>query len=241
MNGMTPQRLNRRPVRGRRITILAAGHPRRQLGCVPLIDPAPDPASAGERPSPDASQLNDRLRLAADSGDVTALDELLPTLFDELRALAHRQLAGERGAITLQTTELVHEAYLRLLRNDSVTHKGRAYFFAAAARAMRQVLVDAARRRLATKRGTGVQPLSLDEVTQSVTAFGDDLLELDAALRRLEEAHPRHARVVECRFFGGLTVEDTAAVLGVSARTVKTDWALARAWLYEALREPDSP
>lgn len=166
-----------------------------------------------------------------------ALDELLPTLFDELRAVAHRQLTRESGLVTLQTTELVHEAWLRLVRGDGVGQKGRSYFFAAAARAMRQVLVDAARRRRAIKRGTGERPLSLDEVTEGVTAFSEDLLALDQALQRLEAEHPRPARVVECRFFSGLSVDDTAEALGVSARTVKADWALARAWLYDELTE----
>lgn len=178
-----------------------------------------------------------RLQHAADLGDLTTLDQLQPALFEELRALAHRQLRREGQPVTLQTTELVHEAYLRLLGTEDVTRKGRAYFFAAAGRAMRQVLVDAARRRRATKRGSGERPLSLDDAAGEVTAFSEDLLALDAALAQLEGEHPRLARVVECRFFGGMTVDDTALALGVSPRTVKSDWALARAWLYHELRE----
>jgi RNA polymerase sigma-70 factor, ECF subfamily len=165
-----------------------------------------------------------------------SLDQLVPLLFDELHAIAHRQLAREHGNFTLQTTDLVHEAYLRLAGDAHVTEHGRAYFSAATARAMRQVLVDSARRRNAAKRGSGAAAVSLDENTGRVDAYGEELLELDLALRELEQRNPRHARTVECRFFGGMTVEDTANALGVSPRTVKTDWALARAWLFDALR-----
>jgi RNA polymerase sigma factor (TIGR02999 family) len=164
------------------------------------------------------------------------LDELVPIVFEELRRLARRQLAREHQLQTLQTTDLVHEAYLRLAGRTGVTEHGRAYFYAAAARAMRSVLVDAARKRNATKRGSGVPLLSLDEERAGPDTYGADLLELDEALERLALRNPRHARTVECRFFGGMSVEDTATALGVSARTVKSDWALARAWLYEALR-----
>jgi len=188
--------------------------------------------------TPDPDSPVALLHEAAASGDLTTLDRLVPALFDELRVLARRQLAREADRVTLQTTELVHEAYLRLLGNESVTRKGGAYFFAAAARAMRQVLVDAARRRHAVKRGGGTRLLSLDEAGGGVTAFGEELLELDAALHRLDGRHPRLARVVDCRFFGGMTVEDTAVALGVSPRTVKTDWAMARAWLFDQLRGP---
>jgi RNA polymerase sigma factor (TIGR02999 family) len=165
-----------------------------------------------------------------------SLDQVIPLIFDELRAMASRQLAREHGNITLQTTDLVHEAYIRLAGDERATGRGRAYFFAAAARAMRHVLVDAARRRNAAKRGFGAAPVSLDENTGQVDAYAEHLLDLDAALHELELRNPRHARTVECRFFGGMTVEDTAGALGVSPRTVKTDWALARAWLFGALR-----
>jgi RNA polymerase sigma-70 factor (ECF subfamily) len=168
--------------------------------------------------------------------ELPALDLLVPVIFDELRGMAHRQLARERGPITLQTTELVHEAYLRLAGDARVTELGRAYFYAAAARAMRQVLIDAARRRKADKRGAGATVLSLDEEVASVEAYGHELLALDEALKRLESRNPRHARIVECRFFGGMSVEDTAEALDVSPRTVKSDWALARAWLYDELK-----
>ena len=161
---------------------------------------------------------------------------LVPRIFDELRELARRELSREHDRFTLQTTDLVHEAYLRLAAANGVTSRGRAYFYAAASRAMRQVLIEAARRRGAAKRGAGATVMTLDEQTGSVDAYGDDLLELDQALVELEKRNPRQARVVECRFFGGMTVEDVAAALGVSPRTVKSDWALARAWLYDVLR-----
>src|SRR5215211_7963788 len=164
------------------------------------------------------------------------LDELMPLVFDELRRLARRQLAREHEARTLQTTDLVHEAYLRLAGRPDVAEHGRAYFYAAAARAMRGVLVDAARKRNAMKRGSGAVLLSLDEGQATADAYGAELLDLDEALERLALRNARHARTVECRFFGGMSVEDTAEALGVSPRTVKSDWALARAWLYDALR-----
>ena len=172
----------------------------------------------------------------ASSLPAATLDELMPLVFDELRRLARRQLAREHQCRTLQTTDLVHEAYLRLVNHPGVVAHGRAYFYAAAARAMRNVLVDAARKRRATKRGAGTELLSLDPDRAAADTFGAELLELDEALERLARRNPRHARTVECRFFGGMSVEDTATALGVSPRTVKSDWALARAWLYEALR-----
>jgi RNA polymerase sigma factor (TIGR02999 family) len=163
------------------------------------------------------------------------LDRLFPLVYDELRVLAHRQLGSERPDHTLRTTALVHEAYLRLVDDTRATRKGRAYFFAAAARAMRQILVDHARRRNAAKRGGGAENLSLDHGDIAVDRFAHELIDLDRALHELAKLNPRHAQVVECRFFGGLDVDETAEALGVSARTVKYDWALARAWLYGAL------
>lgn len=171
------------------------------------------------------------------SNDPSAgLDELVPAIFDELRAMARRQLSRQHDRYTLQTTELVHEAYLRLAGDARVVDRGRAYFYAAAARAMRQVLVDAARKRNAAKRGSGANALSLDENVGVVDAYADQLLDLDGALEELGRRSARSARVVECRFFGGMSVEDTSEALCISPRTVKSDWALARAWLYDALR-----
>lgn len=171
----------------------------------------------------------------ADNEGADPLDRLVPLVYDQLRDMAHRQLAGEFGARTLQTTALVHEAYLKVAGRANVTGRGRSYFFAAAARAMRQVLVDRARRRKADKRGGGVKVVTMDEQSSAVDAFAADVLDLDQALERLAERNVRHARVVECRFFGGLSVEETAAALEISPRTVKSDWALARAWLYDTL------
>jgi RNA polymerase sigma-70 factor, ECF subfamily len=184
---------------------------------------------------PAARSQTTALLVTADSGEGAALDRLIPLIYDELREMAHRQLVRERHNDTLQTTGLVHEAYLKLADDTKVTRRGRAYFFAAAARAMRQVLVDRARRRNAAKRGGGVHEVSLDEEQVAVDDFVAELLDLDRALDQLAALNPRHARVVECRFFAGMSVEETAEALDVSPRTVKYDWALARAWLFDAL------
>jgi RNA polymerase sigma factor (TIGR02999 family) len=159
----------------------------------------------------------------------------MPLVYDELRQLARRQLAGEWRRRPLDTTGLVHEAYLKLVDETAVPLRSRPYFFASAARAMRQVLIDAARRRKRAKRGGGLEDERLDDATVSVEGFAAELVDLDAALTRLAETLPRQARVLECRFFGGLSVEETAAALEVSLRTVKRDFSLARAWLYREL------
>lgn len=172
---------------------------------------------------------------ASDPVADSSLERLVPLIYDELRVMAHRQLAREAPAYTLQTTELVHEAYVRLADSSQIAAHGRAYFFAAAATAMRRVLVDRARRRSAAKRGAGQSPLSLDEADAGVDEFAAELVALDDALERFAKLHPRQAKVVECRYFAGLDVEETAAALGISPRSVKYDWAMARAWLYNAL------
>jgi RNA polymerase sigma-70 factor (ECF subfamily) len=184
------------------------------------------------RPGSAAVQL---LR-TAESGTAAPLDDLVPLIYDELREIAHRQLVGDPRNDGIQTTELVHETYLKLVGDARVTQRGRAYFYGAAARAMRQVLVDAARKRHAVKRGGDVSMVTLDDDATAITEYGDDLLDLNDALLELEKHNPRQARVVECRYFGGLGVEETAAALDVSARTVKSDWALAKAWLFDELR-----
>jgi RNA polymerase sigma factor (TIGR02999 family) len=176
----------------------------------------------------------DLIETAQDSAAV-ALNQLIALVYDELRALAHRQLADERRQDSLQTTGLVHEVYLKLVDDTRATERGRPYFFAAASRAMRQILVDRARRRLAVKRGEGAELLSLDDNQSAVDAYAAELVDLDDALSRLAERSPRHARVVELRYFTGLNVKQTAEVLGVSPRTVKSDWAMARAWLFNQL------
>jgi RNA polymerase sigma factor (TIGR02999 family) len=200
------------------------------------------PYVEGEPPSgvrmsvPSTQARTTSLLRSAESGAGESLDRLVPLLYQELKRVARRQLAGEDVGQTLQTTEVVHEAYLRLVDQTQITRHGRAYFFAAAARAMRQVLIDRARRRQAVKRGGGKPAVDLDEGSIAVDAFADGLVDLDAALEQLGNLNPRQARVVECRYFGGMSVEQTAEALGISPRTVKSDWALARAWLYNALR-----
>ena len=187
---------------------------------------------------PDRHHTTSLLR-SAERGDPMSLERLVPLIYGELREMAHRQLAREGPHYTLQTTALVHEAYLKLVDDTRVLRRGRAYFFGAAARAMRQVLVDRARLRQAQKRGGGHQLLSLSEnAAAQVDEFAAELVDLDAALQRLAELNPRCVRVVECRFFAGLSVEETAAALDISPRTVKYDWALARAWLQDALHGP---
>ena len=170
-------------------------------------------------------------------GDGDALDRLLPVVYAELRRLAARYLKGERAGHTLQPTALAHEAYLRLVGQRDAGWQGRSHFLGVAARAMRSVLVDHARRRKALKRGGGETPISLDAtviVAGSLPVAFDDL---DRALDDLAKLSERQARVVELRYFAGLTIEETAEVLGISPVTVKRDWALARAWLYRELSE----
>lgn len=185
---------------------------------------------------PSAAQtLTAELLDTADREDGPALDALVPVVYDELRAIAHRQLRDERSGHTLDTTALVHEAYLRLVGDRRVTQRGRAYFFGAAARAMRQILVDYARRKGAQKRGGAAEPVTLEDHHSPVDGFAAELLDLEVALLRLAAHGPRQAQVVELRYFGGMDVHDVAAVLGVSTRTVELDWAMARAWLFREL------
>ncbi len=183
--------------------------------------------------------LTRTLRDAA-GGSSVALAELVPLVYGELRAIAGRQLQHERRNHTLQATALANEAYLRLVDQREVDWKGKAHFLAVAAEVVRRILVDHARRRGAAKRGAGAAQvtLTLGDVLQ---APGDqnevDLLELDEAMKELAELSDRQSRVVELRFFGGLSVEETAFTLGVSERTVKGDWRVAKAWLRKRLGE----
>ena len=179
-----------------------------------------------------------RLLEAVEAGDSDALDRLVPLVYEDLRRVAHRQLDREGGGHTLQTTALIHEAYIKLAGGGVVSATSRAHFLAIAARAMRQVLVDYARRRKAAKRGGGVISGTLGDEPQPADASAEDLLALDEALEHLD---PRQRQVIECRFFGGMEERDIAAVLGVSERTVRRDWVKARAWLYKSLYPAEGP
>jgi len=188
-----------------------------------------EPAGPGE-----ITQLLRRLG----TGDEAAESRLASLVHVELRRMAARFLAGERAAKTLQPTALVHEAWMRIVPNASGELNGRGHFMAIAARAMRQILVEHARARDSRKRGGGWQRVSLSAIPPGLDpeAALNDLLDLDDALARLAEAHPRAARVVELRLFGGLTISETGEALGVSHATVDEDWILAKAWLARALR-----
>ena len=177
------------------------------------------------------------LLVAWGRGDEAALQELIPLVHRELHKIARVCLKGERPGHTLQPTALVNEAYLRLVDVRRVDWKNRSHFLAMSARLMRRVLVDFARSRQYQKRGGGILKVSLDEAHGVSTERGQDLVALDAALTALSEIDARKARVVEMRFFGGLTAEETATVLDVSRETVLRDWRLARAWLMRELLE----
>jgi RNA polymerase sigma factor (TIGR02999 family) len=168
-------------------------------------------------------------------GDPQALEALMPLVYDELRRLAHYYLQRERPEHTLQSTALVHEAYLRLAGQNPPQWQNRAHFFGIAAHLMRQILVEYARGHNAAKRGSGAYKLTLDEAMALPTKVDVDVVALDRALTELSELDAQQGRIVELRFFGGLTIEDTAEVLGISPATVKRDWTTARAWLHRAI------
>jgi RNA polymerase sigma factor (TIGR02999 family) len=168
-------------------------------------------------------------------GNPAALSSLMPHVYDQLRRLASRSFRGERPEHTLQTTALVHEVYLRLVDQRRVSWQNRAQFFGVAAQMMRRILVDHARRRTAAKRGSGGLRVVLDAEAAATPAVDDTLVALDVALERLAAFDERQSRIVELRFFGGLSIEETADVLRVSPATVKNDWRFARAWLYSEL------
>jgi RNA polymerase sigma factor (TIGR02999 family) len=164
-----------------------------------------------------------------------AMEQLLPLVYEDLRRIAHRELGGERTGHTVSTTALVHEAYLRLVDQRHTEWGDRAHFFGVAARAMRRVLVDYARQHRAAKRTGALQQVPLDDSVLVVEERADLLLGVDEALTRLATLDERLSRVVECRFFGGLTEDETAEVLGVTSRTVRRDWIKARGWLHQEL------
>ena len=172
-----------------------------------------------------------RLLRAWAGGDREALDRLAPRVYQELRRMAGNFMRHERAGRTIQATALVHEAYLRLIDVENVDWQQRAHFFAVCAQVMRRILLEGARKRATSKRGGGLERVNLDEIPAVDTARASELIALDDALNRLGAADPRKAQVIELRFFGGLSVEETAAVLKVSADTVARDWRSARAWL----------
>jgi len=178
-----------------------------------------------------------RLLEAWQGGDADAANRLVPLVYAELRRIAAAKLRSERGGHTLQPTALVHEAWLRLMNQHDSGWQNRGQFFAIAAQAMRRILVDHARKRHAAKRGEGEAPVDMDEVARVLTvALPDErLIALDEALEGLAALDARQARIVELKFFGGLSVEETAGVLGISPTTVKREWATGRAWLFRAM------
>jgi len=169
------------------------------------------------------------------NGNREAESRLMPLVYHELRRLASRYMRGERPGHTLQATALVHEAYLRLVGHEDVDWQNRAHFFGVAANLMRRILVDHARAKQAKKRGGGDQKVSLDVAVLVRPEAPEQFLALDEALERLAKRDPRQARIVELRYFGGLSEEEAAEILEVSVRTVKRDWSVARAWLYQQL------
>ena len=169
------------------------------------------------------------------NGDVSARDALVPLVYDELRKIARRCLASQRADHTLQPTALVHEAYLRLARRDSLDWRDRVHFFAMAAQMMRQILVDHARKQAAAKRGGNAITLVIDEALVASKESNLDVLALDSAMTKLASLDPRQRQIVELRFFGGLSIEETAQVVNISPATTKREWATARLWLHQAM------
>jgi len=192
-------------------------------------------------PMPNSSSTVTHLLERLREEDRDALDALLPLVYDELHRLAHLELRGEGPDITLRTTALVHEAYSKLVDNHAVNWQGRSHFFGVAARAMRQVVINRARKRQAQKRGGNAPHLPLDEGRIAVDQQADRLVALDEALDRLAAIDDRQSRVVECRYFGGMTIEETATALDVSPSTVKRDWRTAKVWLSREIKRMESP
>ena len=175
------------------------------------------------------------------NGDKAAFDRLVPVVYDELRRLANHYLRRERPGQTLQTTALVHEAYTRLINYKKMRWQDRAHFFAVAAQVMRRILVERARRRQAAKRGEGMVKVSLAGAAATPDETAAEILALDEALKELAAHDLRKSQLIELRFFGGLTIEETAEVMGLSATTVQREWRAARAWLYRAVTDRGGP
>ncbi|HKQ77940.1 MAG TPA: sigma-70 family RNA polymerase sigma factor [Blastocatellia bacterium] len=178
-----------------------------------------------------SSQSVTQLLIDWRNGDQTALDRLMPLVYEELRRIAGHYMRNERQAHTLQTSALVNEAYLRLVDHENIAWQNRAHFFGLAAKAMRRILVDYARRRNYQKRGGAARQVSLDEAAMVTEEHAAEMIALDDALEELAKMDERKCRVVELRYFGGLTIEETAEALGVSIQTVGRDWSAAKAWL----------
>jgi RNA polymerase sigma factor (TIGR02999 family) len=191
-----------------------------------FFQPSMDPAATAEIT---------RLLHAWRGGDEGAFDRLVPLVYGELRKIAHGYMRGERDEATLQATALVNEAYLRLMDAGTVDFEDRAHFFAVSAQTMRRILVDAARARLRAKRGGQAAKVNLDDVADFSAGRSDDVVAVDDALHALAKLDPRKAKVIELRFFGGLSVEETAVVLKISSQSVMRDWRLARSWLLREL------
>ena len=185
-----------------------------------------------------ASQEVTKLLLAWRQGKQEALDELMPIVYEELRRQAHHYILGERRGHSLQTTALINETYLRLLDCSKVSWKNRTHFFAVTAQMMRRILVDYARAHRYQKRGGGLKKIPLDQNQIPSIGRDPDLIALDEALKALAEIDDRRSRIVELRFFGGLSIEETAEVLGVCADTVVRDWRLAKTWLAHEMKKP---
>ncbi|MBX3291777.1 MAG: sigma-70 family RNA polymerase sigma factor [Acidobacteria bacterium] len=178
-----------------------------------------------------------RLLLKWRGGDPNALDDLMPAVYRELRRIAHNYMRRQNAGHSLQTTALINEAYLRLIDSEKVNWQDRDHFFAICSQLMRRILVDSARRRLSQKRGGARMEVTLDDAVAADVGQHADVVALDYALKRLAALSPRQSQIVEMRYFGGLTEDQIAETLGISARTVRRDWTVARAWLYRELSD----
>ncbi len=179
-----------------------------------------------------------QLLIAATDGKTDALARLMPIVYDELHRIAQIHMRGERSGHTMSATALVHEAYMKLVDLNRIQWQNRAHFFAMSSRAMRRILVNYAHQRRAQKRGGDRRRVTLDEALILSEEYGEDIIALDEALNRLSALNERHSQVVECRFFAGMNIDETAEALGISVATVKRDWNLARAWLNRELSDP---
>jgi RNA polymerase sigma factor (TIGR02999 family) len=187
---------------------------------------------------PNISQQNITLMLnELSNGNTLAIEQILPLVYDELRKISSKYLSDEYRKHTFQTTELVHEAYIKLIGNQQISWQSRAHFFGIAAKTMRQILVDYARKRNSQKRGSGKTKLSLDDAQLVASESDDQILALDEALKKLENIEERSGKIVELRYFSGLTIEETAELLNISSATVKRDWQFAKAWLYKEIQQ----